>query len=82
MVFQMRSVSSAASGTAVSARQVLLGASFDLHLLFLELLALLGPIQDKRSVLCCDFSQLCVLSTSQQHISFLCVGIGHMKKLE
>lgn len=39
VVFQMRSVSSAASVTAVSAVQVLLGASFDLHLLSLAFLS-------------------------------------------
>lgn len=38
-MFQMRSVSSAASLAAVSARQVLLGAPFDLHLLFLAFLS-------------------------------------------
>lgn len=53
MTFQMRSVSSAASVTAASARQVLLGASFDLHLLFLaflshwELLALWDQYETK-----------------------------------
>lgn len=47
MVFQMSSVSSAASVTAVSARQVLLGASFDLHLLFLAFLWSSWPSWDQ-----------------------------------
>lgn len=74
MVFQMRSVSSAASVTPASAGQVLLGASFDLHLLFLaslphwELMALWDQYETKGLLCTVAFSSF--VSSAQVTVTF------------